>query len=39
MQELPDEVKERFDYDLLLPLDIEANIGPNWMEQNEIAID
>ena len=39
MQELPDEVKERFNYDLLLPLDIEANIGPNWMEQNEIAID
>ena len=39
MQELPKEVKERFDYDLLLPLDIEADIGPNWMEQTEIVID
>jgi hypothetical protein len=38
MGELPEEVKDRFDYDLLLPLDIEINLGPNWMEQNEIAL-
>ena len=39
MRELPEEVRERFDYNLLLPLDIEINQGPNWMEQIEIAID
>ena len=38
MGELPEEVKERFNYELLLPLDIEINLGPNWMEQDEIAL-
>ena len=39
MQELPEEVEERFGYKMLLPLDIEINQGPNWMEQIEIPID
>jgi DNA polymerase I-like protein with 3'-5' exonuclease and polymerase domains len=39
MAEMQEEVLERFNYALLLPLDIEVNIGPNWMEQIEISID
>lgn len=39
MREMPSEVKQRFDYELLLPLDIEATTGPNWMEQDDIPID
>lgn len=39
MREMPSEVKQRFDYELLLPLDIEATAGPNWMEQDDITID
>ena len=39
MAEMQEEVLERFNYALLLPLDIEVSIGPNWMEQNEISID
>jgi len=34
-----DEMKERFDYDTILPLDIEIAIGPNWMEIDEISVD
>ena len=36
MAELPSEVKERFDYDLVLPLDIEITQGANWMDQIEL---
>ena len=36
---LAEEVKERYDYDLLLPLDIEITQGPNWMEQVELELD
>ena len=36
---LAGEVKQRYDYDLLLPLDIEITQGPNWMDQIEINID
>ena len=34
-----DEMKERFNYDTILPLDIEIAIGPNWMEIEEISVD
>lgn len=36
---LAGEVSKRYDYDLLLPLDIEITQGPNWMEQVELIID
>jgi hypothetical protein len=36
---LADEVEERYDYALTLPLDIEITQGPNWMEQVELDID
>ena len=36
---LAEEVKDRYDYDLTLPLDIEITQGPNWMEQVELDID
>lgn len=36
---LAGEAKERYDYDLLLPLDIEITQGPNWMEQVELELD
>jgi DNA polymerase-1 len=36
---LAEEVKERYDYELSLPLDIEITQGPNWMEQVELDID
>jgi len=39
MMELPSEVKKRFNYDMMLPLDIEVNIGDNWMDQSELLID
>ena len=36
---LASEVKERYDYDLILPLDIEITQGVNWMSQDEINLD
>lgn len=36
---LAEEAKERYDYELQLPLDIEITQGPNWMEQVELVID
>jgi len=33
------EVKERFDYDFVLPLDLEIEAGPNWMDQSEIPLE
>ena len=39
MRGVNEEVKERFDYDLVLPLDIEIEAGPNWMETTLISVD
>tara|TARA_R110001592_G_scaffold219817_1_gene474344 strand:- start:1443 stop:2147 length:705 start_codon:yes stop_codon:yes gene_type:complete len=36
---LAEDVKERYKYDLLLPLDIEITQGENWMNQVELDID
>lgn len=33
------EAKRRFDYDFALPLAIEIEAGPNWMEQEEIPLE
>ena len=33
-----EEMKERFDYDFVLPLDVEMEIGKNWMEMDEIEL-
>lgn len=33
-----EEMKERFDYDFVLPLDVEMEIGENWMEMDEIEL-
>ena len=32
------EIKNRFDYDFILPLDVEMEIGKNWMEMEEIHL-
>ena len=39
MKEIYKEVKERFDYDLTIPLDIEMAVGKNWMEIIETPLD
>jgi DNA polymerase-1 len=39
MTGVKDELKERFNYDMVLPLDIEISAGPNWMEMQELALD
>ena len=33
------EVKKRFGYDMVLPLNIEISAGSNWMEQTELVLD
>jgi hypothetical protein len=32
------EAKKRFGYDFALPLAIEIEAGPNWMEQKEVPL-
>jgi DNA polymerase I-like protein with 3'-5' exonuclease and polymerase domains len=39
MSGVAQEVKERFDYELVLPLDIEMEAGPNWMETSPISLE
>ena len=36
MENVPDEVKKRFCYDMLLPVTIEVEAGKNWMEMEEV---
>lgn len=39
MSGVAEEVKSRFGYDMVLPLDIEISIGENWMELEELPLD
>lgn len=39
MSEVGEELKARFDYTPILPLDIEAEIGDNWMTTTEMVLD
>ena len=39
MREMADEIKKRFNYNMIMPLDIEMTSGKNWMEQVDINID
>jgi len=39
MRDISEEIEKRFNYKMILPLDIEMTSGPNWMEQTEIPID
>ena len=39
MTGVTDEMKDRFNYEAVLPLDIEGSIGPNWMDQHELSVD
>ena len=39
MSEVNEEMEKRFNYKMILPMDIEMTAGPNWMEQTEIEID
>lgn len=38
MKGVDQELKERFDYETVLPLDIEYSVGPNWMELRELSV-
>jgi len=37
--DLHDEILERFDYEFSVPLAIEIEAGPNWMEMEEVALE
>ncbi|MAJ23846.1 MAG: hypothetical protein CMI75_08740, partial [Candidatus Pelagibacter sp.] len=39
MSEIEAEMIQRFDYKPLLPLDVEVNYGPNWLNNEELALD
>ena len=39
MGEMADEIKKRFNYNMIMPLDIEMTSGKNWMEQVDINVD
>jgi hypothetical protein len=39
MTGVTDEMKDRFNYEAVLPLDIEGSVGPNWMDQTELSVD
>lgn len=38
MSDIKTEIKERFFYDFILPLDVEMEVGKNWMEMEEICL-
>lgn len=38
MTDIKSEIKERFDYDFILPLDVEMEVGKNWMEMSEFGL-
>lgn len=33
-----EEIKSRFNYDFILPLDVEMEVGKNWMQMSEISL-
>jgi hypothetical protein len=39
MEEIGEELVERFEYSPILPLSTEAEIGVNWMETTPISVD
>ena len=39
MSKMEAEIEQRFDYKLVLPLDVEMTVGKNWLEQKEIPLD
>ena len=39
MRDIIPEIKERFDYDISIPLDVEMSVGKNWMEISEVPLD
>jgi DNA polymerase I-like protein with 3'-5' exonuclease and polymerase domains len=39
MTGVTDEMKDRFNYEAVLPLDIEGSVGTNWMDQHELSVD
>ena len=38
MRDVGEEIKDRWDYELSVPLDIEISNGPNWNEQTELQL-
>lgn len=38
LYDIQGEIKERFNYDFILPLDVEMEVGKNWMEMSEIEL-
>lgn len=38
MSGVDEELKDRFDYQAVLPLDIEYSVGNNWMEMEELSV-
>ena len=38
LHDIQPEIKERFDYDFVLPLDVEMEVGKNWMQMEEISL-
>ena len=39
MANVGEELKQRFDYTPVLPLDVEMTVGANWLDQEEIPLD
>jgi hypothetical protein len=39
MQDVGEELQERFGYTPVLPLDTEAELGENWMETTTVSVD
>ena len=39
MRDVGEELKARFDYTPVLPLDVEAEAGKNWMEKAPVSVD
>jgi hypothetical protein len=39
MRDIDDEIFERFNFKVNIPLDVEAEIGPNWMDTQDISVD
>lgn len=39
MRDIDDEIFERFNFKVNIPLDVEAEIGPNWMDTKDISVD
>ena len=38
MRDIENEIEERFGYKLPIPLDIEMEVGKNWMEMSEVSL-